>query len=123
MGVDFKLSRTTPAGRDNIAVLHLEGWLDARSEEPLVSAVKSARDAGAEYIVIDLAGVSTITSAGIRGIQKSFGLVTPKGGTVIGRLKLCSASPQVYQVLSITGLLISVPMYESVDIAVDSFRS
>lgn len=120
MGVEFKLNKETPPGRPDVAVFHLQGWLDAQSEETLVSAVRAAWDEGAKYVVLDLAGISTITSAGIRGIQKSFGIVTPKGGTMIGRLKLCHASPQVYQVLSITGLLISTPMYESVDIAVDS---
>lgn len=121
MGVEFKLTKNFPQDKPNIAVLHLSGWLDAQSEEQLVAAVKQARADGAEFVLLDLGGVSTITSAGIRGIQKSFGVLTPKGETTLGRLKLCNASPQVREVLSITGLLISVPMYESEDIAVDSF--
>jgi len=40
---------------------------------------------------------------------------------MIGALKLCNAAPQIRAVLSITGILISVPVYESQDIAVDSF--
>ena len=47
--------------------------------------------------------------------------MTPKGEAVLGRLKLCSAPPPVYEVLSITGILLSAPMYESADIAIDSF--
>jgi anti-anti-sigma factor len=121
MGVEFELIRETPPARPEVAVLHLSGWLDATAEDRLVAAVKQARDEGAQYVLLDLRGVSTITSAGIRGIQKSFGILTPKGSTVIGRLKLCNANPQVYGVLSLTGLLVSVPMYESIDIAVDSF--
>jgi len=121
MGVEFKLTKNFPQDKPNIAVLHLSGWLDAQSEEQLVAAVKQARADGAEFVLLDLGGVSTITSAGIRGIQKSFGVMTPSKGTVIGRLKLCCAPPQVYQVLSITGILVSVPMYESTDIAIDSF--
>lgn len=121
MGVDFNISTEIPQGKPNIAVLHVDGWLDAHSESQLVEAVQKARTGGAEYVLIDLAGVSTITSAGLRGIQKSFGILTPKGETVGGRLKLCCAPPPVYEVLSITGILISAPMYESVDIAVDSF--
>jgi anti-anti-sigma factor len=121
MGVEFGITSEIPKGRPDVAVLHVEGWLDASSEGQLVEAVQKARTAGAEYVLVDLAGVSTITSAGIRAIQKSYGLLTPKGETVGGRLKLCSASPTVYEVLSITGMLISVPMYESADIGIDSF--
>jgi anti-anti-sigma factor len=121
MGVEFEFTREIPEGRSNVAVLHLSGWLDAQSEAQLVAAVQQAMDHGAEYVLLDLRAVSTITSAGIRGIQKSFTLLTPRGAAVIGRLKLCNASPQLYEVLSITGMLVSVPVYESQDIAVDSF--
>jgi anti-anti-sigma factor len=121
MGVEFKLTRRIPQDRSDVAVLHLSGWLDAQAEEQLVAAVKLAKDNGASYVLLDLGGVTTITSAGIRGIQKSFGVLTPKGGATLGRLKLCNASPQVREVLSITGLLVSVPMYESEDIGIDSF--
>ena len=121
MGVEFKLTRRIPQDRPDVAVLHLSGWLDAQAEEQLVAAVQLAKGNGATYVLLELGGISTITSAGIRGIQKSFGILTPKGETTPGQLKLCNASPQVREVLSITGLLISVPMYESEDIAVDSF--
>jgi 23S rRNA (guanosine2251-2'-O)-methyltransferase len=120
MDVEFNLIREVPQGRPNVAVLHLNGWLDAQSEDALVEAVRKARSEGAEYVVLDLAGVGTITSAGIRAIQKSFGILTPKEATIIGHLKLCNAAPQVYDVLSITGVLVSVPMYESLDIAIES---
>ncbi len=121
MSTDFKITTEVPQGKPNIAVLRVNGWLDAQSEAQLVEAVRKAKERGSEFVLIDLAGVSTITSAGIRAIQKSFGLLTPKGETVVGRLKLCSAPPPVYEVLSMTGLLLSVPMYESQDIAIDSF--
>ena len=121
MAVEFSITTEIPQGKPNVAVLHVTGWLDASSEGHLVAAVQAASTAGAEYVLIDLAGVSTITSAGIRAIQKSYGLLTPKGEASKGRLKLCCAPPPVYEVLSITGILISVPMYESDDIAIDSF--
>ena len=121
MGVEFKLTRRIPQDRTDVAVLHLSGWLDAQAEEQLVAAVKLAKDNGAVYVLLELRGVNTITSAGLRGIQKSFRLLTPKGASAIGRLKLCNASPQVREVLSVTGLLISVPMYESEAIGIHSF--
>ncbi|HEY5983362.1 MAG TPA: STAS domain-containing protein [Anaerolineales bacterium] len=121
MSVEFQLSKEIPSTRADVAILHVGGWLDAQGEDKLVAAVKEAHEQGAKYVLIDLGGVSLITSAGIRAIQRSYTLLTPKRGTTAGRLKLCNASPQVYEVLSITGMLLSVPMYEGQDIAVDSF--
>jgi anti-anti-sigma factor len=122
MGVEFKLQKEQPAGRSGIVVLHLAGWLDAQSEARLVEAVQGAREGGATYVLLDLSEVDTITSAGIRAIQKSYQLLTPRAAHSETRfLKLCNAAPQIYQVLNITGLLTQVPVYESQDIAIDSF--
>ncbi len=122
MGVDFKLTREEPQGKPNIAILHLSGWLDRDSETMLVDAVQQAKDSGCEYVLLDMAGTGTITSAGIRAIQRAYQIMMPKGQAHnLARLKLCSAPAQVYQVLSITGLLSNVPMYESADDAVESF--
>lgn len=121
MGLEFRITSEIPQGKPHVAVLHLSGWLDAHSEGQLVEAVERAKQEGAQFLLLDLAGVTTITSAGLRGIQKSFGIMTPKGDPNAGRFKLCGAAPQVYEVLSTTGLLISIPMYEGADIAIDSF--
>jgi anti-anti-sigma factor len=122
MGIDFELKMKQPEGKPAATVLELGGWLDVKSEQRLVDAVQQARDAGAAYVLLDLANVDTITSAGIRAIQRSYLILTPHGADPKPvRLKLCNASPQVYQVLSVTGVLLTVPVYESQDIAVDSF--
>ena len=122
MGLEFSLKREQPEGHPNVAVFHLAGWLDAQGEGSLVEAVQKAAAEGADYVLLDLRELDTITSAGIRAIQKSFQLLTPKGPDQKSRrLKLCNASPRIYEVLSVTGLLMQVPVYESQDIAVDSF--
>jgi anti-anti-sigma factor len=122
MGVEFKLTKENPEGKPDIAVFHLGGWLDAQSEAQLVEAVRKAKEEGAQNVLLDLRGVDTITSAGIRAIQAAFQLFSVKGESPRRtRLKLCNAPPQVYQVLSITGMLVNVPAYESADIAIDSF--
>ena len=121
MSVDFKMVRETPEGRPDVAVFHLSGWLDAMSEQKLVDAVQQARDGGAQYVLLEMREMDTITSAGIRAMQRAYQILTPKGEA--GRLKLCNAPAQVYQVLSTVGLLTNVPMYESADDAIDSFGS
>ncbi len=122
MGMDFKLSREQPQGRPDVTVVHLAGWLDAQSEKQVVDAVQQAKNEGAHYVLLDLRDVDTITSAGIRAIQRAFQILTPKeeAGKVV-RLKLCNAPAPVYRVLNMTGMLINVPMYESADDALASF--
>jgi anti-anti-sigma factor len=122
MGVEFRLTKEQPAGKPGVAVIHLAGWLDAQSEARLVEAVQRAREEGVRHVLLDLAEVDTVTSAGIRAMQKSYQILTPKGADPkAGFLKLCNASPRIYEVLSVTGLLMQIPVYESQDIAVDSF--
>jgi anti-anti-sigma factor len=122
MGVDFKLTKEQPEGKKNIVVFHLGGWLDAQSGGILVEAVQKAKDEGAEYILLDLRDMDTINSAGIRAMQKSYEILTPKDEAYkIARLKLCNAPAQIYKVLGITGILANVPMYESMEDAILSF--
>ena len=122
MGADFKIVKEQPAGRNNVVVYHLAGWLDAQSEQQVVNAIQQAKDDGKDFVLLDLKDVDTITSAGIRAMQKGFQLLTPKADTYkVAHLKLCNAPAQIYQVLSITGILMNVPMFENQDDAVESF--
>ncbi len=122
MGTDFKLTKEVPQGKPNVAVLHLGGWLDAQSEQQMVDAVQKAKDEGAEYVLLELSEADTITSAGIRAMQKAYQIMTPKGEAYkMARLKLCNAPAQIYQVLGITGFLVNAPMYESMEDAIESF--
>ncbi len=124
MGVDFQMNREETRGKPNIAVFRLSGWLDAQSEGRFVDGIQKAKEDGAEYVLLDLRDVDTITSAGVRALQKAYQILTPReqAGKFI-RLKLCNTPPPVYQVLSITGLLLSVPTYENAEDAVESFGS
>jgi anti-anti-sigma factor len=122
MGAEFKLTREQAAGRPDITILHLSGWLDAQSEAKLVQAVQQAKDEGAQYVLLELSDMDTITSAGIRAMQKAYQLLTPPGEAYkVARLKLCNAPAHIYQVLGITGFLMNVPNYESLEDAVLSF--
>jgi anti-anti-sigma factor len=122
MSVEFQLVREQPQGKPNVAIFHLAGWLDAQSEGQLVEAVRKAKDEGIDFVLLDLASLDTITSAGIRGLQQSHLILSPKGSPKKPEhLRLCNVPPQIYQVLKMTGMLLSIPAYESADIAVDSF--
>ncbi len=119
----LKITKEEMVRNAPITVLHLRGWLDAQSEELLLAAARDAHTAGARFLLLDLAEVDTLTSAGMRAIQKVYKLFTAgEEQFKIARVKLCNAPPQVYHVLGITGFLQNIPNYETLQSALDSFK-
>ncbi|MBL8101699.1 MAG: STAS domain-containing protein [Anaerolineales bacterium] len=123
MDIALKITKEEMLGSVPVTVLHLRGWLDAQSEEMLLAAARDAYTAGARFLLIDLAEVDTLTSAGMRAIQKVYKLFTAEEEHFkVARVKLCNAPPQVYHVLGVTGFLQNIPNYETLQSALDSFR-
>ena len=122
MNSDLKISSEEVQADLPVTVFRLQGWLDAQSEEQLLEAARTAHDGGARYLLIDMRDLDTLTSAGMRALQKVYQIFTPKEDQFkVAHLKLCSAPPQIYNVLGITGFLQNIPMYESQDTALQSF--
>ena len=106
-----------------VTIFHLRGWLDGQSEADFVKWANEAYEKGTRYLLLDLSELDTLTSAGMRAIQKVYNMYTPKGtDKKFPRLKLASAPPPVYHALKMAGFLISIPMYESLQSALDSFK-
>jgi len=122
MDGDFKITTEQMRVKVLVTVFHIRGWLDAQSEEQLLGAARTAYEEGARYLLLDMNELDTLTSAGIRAIQKVYQMYTPKEDHMkVSHLKLCNAPPQIYNVLGITGFLHNVPMYESISTALESF--
>ena len=122
MNSDFKITSETMQAGVPVTVFHISGWLDAQSEGQLVETAQLARNEGAHYLLIEMSALDTLTSAGMRALQKVYQLYTPADEQVkVAHLKLCNAPPQIYNVLGITGFLQNISMYESIDSALDSF--
>ena len=122
MNSDLKIQSEQVQADVPVTVFHIRGWLDAQGEAQLLEAAREARDSGGEYLLIDMSDLHTLTSAGMRAIQKVYQIYTPKDENFkIAHLKLCNAPPQIYNVLGITGFLQNIPMYESTDAALASF--
>ena len=122
MNSDLKITTEEVQADVPVTVFELRGWLDALSEEQLLDAARMAYDGGARYLLIDMSELDTLTSAGMRALQKVYQVFTPKEDHFkVAHLKLCSAPPQIYNVLGITGFLHNIPMYESRDAAIESF--
>ena len=122
MNTDLQISSQEVQADMPVTVFQLRGWLDAQSEEQLLEAARNAYDSGARYLLIDMSDLDTLTSAGMRALQKVYQIFTPKDDQFkVAHLKLCNAPPQIYNVLGITGFLQNIPMYESQDAAIQSF--
>jgi anti-anti-sigma factor len=122
MDSDLTISSEQVQADVPVTVFHLRGWLDAQSEGQLLEAARTAYDGGARYLLIDMRDLDTLTSAGMRALQKCYQIFTPKENHFkVAHLKLCNAPPQIYNVLGITGFLQNIPMYESMDAALQSF--
>jgi len=105
-----------------VTIFRLRGWLDAQSEEHLLEASRTAYENGVRYLLIDMSDLDTLTSAGMRALQKVYQMYTPKEERFkVAHLKLCNAPPQIYSVLGITGFLQNIPMYESLETALETF--
>jgi anti-anti-sigma factor len=123
--MDSGLKITKEAMQENspVTIFHLRGWLDAQSEEQLLAAARDEYDGGSRYLLLDLAELDTLTSAGMRAIQKVYKLYTPGDEQhKEPRLKICNAPPQIYHILGITGFLQNIPNYESRQAAIESFE-
>jgi anti-anti-sigma factor len=122
MDSGLKITVEQVEGQTPVTIFHMRGWLDAQSEEQLLGTAREAYDGGSRNLLLDLAEMDTLTSAGMRAIQKVFRLFTPAEEQFkVARVKMCNAPPQIYHVLGITGFLQSIPNYESLQTALESF--
>lgn len=122
MNSDFNITSEQMEASVPVTIFHIDGWLDAQSEEQLLEAARKAHEGGSRYLLIEMSALDTLTSAGMRALQKVYQLYTPKDENPrVEHLKLCNAPPQIYNVLSITGFLQNIPMYESQEDALVSF--
>lgn len=95
MDSTLKIVKEQVQGKVHITVLHLRGWLDMNSEELLLASARTAYEEGSRFLLMDLAEVETLTSAGIRAMQKVYKLFTPaEERAKMARVKLCNAPPQ-----------------------------
>ena len=69
---DLKNSVEQVEGEVPVTVFHLRGWLDAQSENDFVKWADEAYEKGTRHLLLDLSELDTLTSAGMRAIQKVY---------------------------------------------------
>lgn len=96
MANPFTLQKTM---QDDIAVIGIEGYLDAHTAPQFEEAIQSEIDAGHLRIVADCGKLTYISSAGLGVFMGFIEEVREQGGDI----KICSLSPKVKQVFEILG--------------------
>jgi anti-anti-sigma factor len=114
-----------------VTVFHLNGTLDASSEETLYEQACQAVDSGARYLLLDMSALTHISSAGLRALHNIFKKCTPESEFDAAResgepykspyFKLAAAPSEVYYVLNLAGFLHNIPFFPTMEDALESF--
>jgi len=104
----------------DVTVLDLKGKITlGEGDELLKDKVNSLVNQGRKKIILNLAGVPYIDSAGLGEVVRTFTTVSRQGGS----LKLLNLTKRITDLLSITKLLTVLETYESESDAVKSFSA
>jgi len=101
----------------NVAVVTPSGSVDSETA-PQFDAELTRVGAEKKMIVIDLKGISYMSSAGLRAVVKASQMVEKDGGAV----KLAAVPEEIQSVLYTVGLNQKINSFASVDEAVASFN-
>jgi anti-sigma B factor antagonist len=103
---------------EKVTILDLQGNLTiGAAEEEFVRTVTQLLEEGQKQLLVNMADVPFIDSSGIGGLIKSFTRVKNAGG----KLKLLNPSRNTRQLLSITGLLSVLEVFDDQATALSSF--
>ncbi|MEP1930631.1 MAG: STAS domain-containing protein [Hoeflea sp.] len=97
-------------------VVFLKGELNAQSCAALQSMLMEEISNGRHSLVICLTELSFIASAGLRVLL----IVARRMAAVKGKVSLIEGSAEIMEVLEISGVKTLIPVYSSVDTAVQS---
>ena len=86
---------------DGVAIIAPVGRVDTTTSAALEDAVRRSVDAGARDLLVDLAGVEYISSAGLR----VFLVLAKRLRDLRGRLVLCGMTQPVRQVFRLAGFM------------------
>ncbi len=67
----MNITAEQPTARVPVSILRLQGDLDGSNYLDLVAAAKTAQQNGAKYLLLDLAGVSYMSSAGLVALHSA----------------------------------------------------
>ena len=106
------------ADGESVRVFELTGRLDAVRTDAALAQVHAAIAEGARKVLLDMAGVTFLSSSGLRALL----LVRKELLAHDGDLRLCELRPEVQEVFAITGFTQVFTIHRSRAEALDAFR-
>jgi len=103
---------------EGICVVEAEGRLDAAAASQLETDLEALLGEGKSKIVVDLSGVSYISSTGLRVLLVAIKRAREDGGD----LKLCYLSPRVYDIFRMAGFTNIFPIHGTEEEAARGFE-
>ena len=98
----------------NVTILKAQGKLDATSSPELDKRLASLVESGIRQIVLDLAGLDYVSSAGLRVFLSA----AKRLKQAQGKLALANPSAQVQQIFDIAGFASIMPIFKTLNEAV-----
>lgn len=114
-GTDSVLELSTSTRGDDV-VLHVRGEVDSYSAPGLRGAIQKQIDAGRYRLIVDLSGVPFLDSSGLGVLVGGYKRARMHVG---GRFAVVGADKRIMNVFRITGLVRVLPVYESIDAALE----
>ncbi len=100
----------------NVTILKAEGKLDSMSSPELDKRLASMVESGTKKIVLDLSNLDYVSSAGLRVFLSA----AKRLKQVQGKLELANLSAQVQQIFDIAGFETILPVFKTVNEAVEA---
>ena len=107
MSTEMKISVSQMDDRVPVTIFHVSGSIDANTSKDLESRATEAIASGTQNLLLDLAGVSYMASAGYRTLHKIYRMLhageTPQYKTSGGHLKVLNPSPEASRTITTLG--------------------
>ena len=101
--------------RTDVAVITIVGSVDSADSNPLLDFFNELIDAGHTRLVVDLTRMDFIVSMGLGVFVRTYTRLREAGGF----LRLAGLQPLILQIIKTTGLDRLLPIYDSLDQALE----
>jgi anti-anti-sigma factor len=121
--MEITISQKT--ARVSVTVVQVQGMVDSSTYQEFTSAARTAIEAGAQYLLVDLTQCEYMSSAGIRSLNEIFLLFRKKypdeKSPRSQHLKLYNPSDNLREVLAISGVDTFFEIHTNLETAIASF--
>ncbi|MBM3266614.1 MAG: STAS domain-containing protein [Candidatus Sericytochromatia bacterium] len=116
MNSDFTLATRSA---DSVQIVTIAGHVDAHTAPRLEETIGALLDEGAFHVVLDLADLTYISSAGLGVLTGTLGTFRDRGGD----LKLARTPDKVFRVLDLLGFTRLLELFDTPEEAVAAFQT